>query len=173
MTLKNDMEELDGWISKHCDEFADVPGNVKAAAYYFMILWSVFDKRHLERKGSRKLVAQYCDRLSDEVSFEPFQIYWDYYLQRFVSPTGLNEHFVGLVGNDTETGRFIGPIITAQQGAPKDKLATLVWISYLLRCNLVHGRKHKKKGISDQYDNLMMGAKLMTEIMNLKLKPVG
>ncbi|UWR10601.1 hypothetical protein [Sulfitobacter mediterraneus] len=172
MTLKNDMEELDGWISKHCKEFATVPGNVKAAAYYFMILWSVFDRRHLHSNGGREDVEKYCAEELDEVPFEPFQIYWDYYQDRFAVSTGANENFEDLVGNNYQTRQKLEPIIAAQQGTPKDKLSALVWITYLLRCNLVHGAKHEK-GISDQYGNLMNGAKLMTEIMNLKLKPVG
>lgn len=166
MTFENDKAEVSTWIRQHCPEFADVPREVQTAAFYFIILWSVFDSRSLNRAGTRDQVAGYCDGLPVEVPFEPFQIYWDYYHDRFADSTGTNANFTDLVGNDYQTGQILQPIIGAQQGTPKDKLSALIWISYLLRCNLVHGRKHQK-GINDQYDNLMMGAKLMTKIMSL------
>ncbi|MBM1635210.1 hypothetical protein JQV27_20495 [Sulfitobacter mediterraneus] len=172
MVFLDDRTEIDNWMGQSCPEFTGVPPEVQLAAYYFMILWSVFDKRNLNRSASRLLIAKYCEGVPEDVEFEPFETCWNYYQGRFADPTGVNDHFNELVGEDYGTRKRLEPTIAAQQGTPKDKLTALVWITYRLRCNLMHGAKHKK-GISDQYDNLMMGAKLMTKIMDLKLKPVG
>ena len=166
MTFKSGVAGLNGWIEQKCPEFANVPREVKASAFYFTILWSVFDLRHLHRSGNRREVVAFCASLSEDLDFEPFQPFWEYFQGRFANVTGVSPHFQHLVGDDHQTADLLRQTLVSQQGTPRDKLAALVFITFRLRCNLVHGDKYRT-GLNDQYDNLMQGAKLVTLILDL------
>ncbi len=166
MTTKNDREFLENWLKTGSPELADVPNSVKMAAFYFILLWSLFDLRKLDQSGSRDAVEVYCQTLPVDVDFSSFEPFWDYFQGRYANATGVTEQFYSLVGNDYLTQKRLEPILAAQQGTAKEKLAALVFITFRLRCNLVHGGKHVA-GLVDQYDNLMHGAKLMTLILGM------
>ena len=165
MAVLDDRQYLEDWLKTGSSELANVPATIKMAAFYFTLLWSLFDLRRLGRSGSRDIVEKYCSSISEGVNFEPFQSAWEHFQGRFANATGVTDHFRPLIGDDYKTEKILRPILVAQQGTPKDKLSALVFITFRLRCNLVHGDKYKT-GMNDQYHNLMQGAKLMTLLLD-------
>ncbi|UWR10632.1 hypothetical protein [Sulfitobacter mediterraneus] len=170
MTAKQDIDSINSWIAQNAQEFASVAPKTKAAAYYFTVLWSIFDLRHLERSASRDKLVAFCNRLPEELDLDPFEEHWDYFRSRLANDNGPTEHFEPLHGNDGVVAAILHDPIVAQHGTSKDRLTAMIFITYRLRCNLVHGNKYED-GLRDQYDNLMHGAKLTMLILEEAWRP--
>lgn len=170
MTASEDVDGIKTWVVGNLHEVENVPRNTNAAACYFTILWSIFDLRHLESSARRDLLLAFCNTLPEDVNLAPFEPHLDYFHGRYSGVNGPTDHFAHLVGNDDISSRVIyGPVVS-QQGTPKERLTAMIVITYLLRCNLVHGGKYRT-GLRDQYDNMMHGCQLMTLILDEAWKP--
>ncbi len=165
MTVRDDIAEIESWFQHHQPAFADVPPKVKANVYHFILVFSLFDQRHLNASGSRDDVITFIDRLPQNADFTPYQPYLDYFQHRYIRGGQPTHHYELLVDQDDVSSRRILDVLAGHSNLPAEKIGALVLIAYRLRCNLVHGSKWQT-GLGDQYHNLMNAARVVMLVMD-------
>ncbi len=167
MTLQDDFGDVDDWLTRNGIDFRTVNNDVKVGIAYFVLVFSLFDQRHLEASGSRDDVIAFIDQLPEDTDFTPYQRYFDYFQNRYLRNWRPTHHYELLVDQDAVSGRRILDVLEGHSNQPAEKIGALVLIAYRIRCNLVHGSKWQT-GLGDQYRNLVNATRVMMLVMDLR-----
>ncbi len=165
MTVRQDIAEIEAWLRNHQPAFSNLREEVKASVYNFVLVFSLFDQRHLEASGRRDDVIAFIDQLPEDADFSPYQQYLDYFQDRYIRNGRHTHHYELLVDQDDVSSSRILDVLAGHSNQPAEKIGALVLIAYRLRCNLVHGTKWQT-GLGDQYHNLMNAARVVMLVMD-------
>ncbi|MGH1467193.1 MAG: hypothetical protein ACRBBQ_17715 [Cognatishimia sp.] len=166
------MEPLE--LAKHCDDWLvknDIPSEVapmgvKVAIGYFIMIWGVFEYRHLGSSASTHTLDKYFKATKpQELLGDRLEPNYEYFKDRYLDDLTSNFRLQLLVHEDYNSGKALREILPSVDPSTDQILRAIVLICYRLRCNLTHGNKWQH-GLGDQYKNFCHAAQSLMKIMD-------
>ncbi|MFT6910763.1 MAG: hypothetical protein ACJAS1_007500 [Oleiphilaceae bacterium] len=130
----------------------------------FTLLWSLFESRKLDRRGSIEKIEEKVNALNIEaIQCEPVL---DYFKQRYYPNETESDYFDGLNINNCIVKSRIGVTLRGETLDPYELLIVCLIIIYRYRNNLFHGEKWVY-GIKDQKQNFENANELLKVCLRL------
>lgn len=142
------------WLSEKAPGFNALQLEERNAIMHFALLWSFFEAKVLDTRGSAKVILKVSKRWGNEgrLNKESFDNYLFYFRNRYFQNGELTPHFFDLGFKHNDNQKLVEAVLKGSERNIVNTAAALLIIVYRLRNNLFHGVKWAS-GIRGQLDN--------------------
>jgi hypothetical protein len=159
-------KQCDDWLVKNDIPSEDAPTGVKVAIGYFIMIWGVFEFRHLGSSASTDTLENYFKATEPQEllggQLEPNYLFFK---DRYLDDLTPNFRLQVLVQKDYNSEKALREILPSVDPTTDQILQAIVLICYRLRCNLTHGNKWQH-GLGDQYENFCHATQSLMKIID-------
>ena len=134
--------------------FAELSGEERDAIGAFVLLWSLFEARVLDRHANARAIVEVARRWSQRgvLTQDSFQNEQTYFRNRFCPDGHVNDHFRHLNLRRPDNEQLVRKFLKQECLHAWENAAGLLIVVYRLRKNLFHGLKWAY-GIQGQHEN--------------------
>lgn len=137
------MTDVTDWLRTNAHGFNRLTNEEVSAISDFSLLWSLFESRLLNARGSAAAICNAVDRWTkedtlDAPSFDPELAY---FRQRYFAHGDLTEHFHHLHLHNNDQEAFVRAVVDGSDNDPRNCVAAVLIIIFRYRNNLFHGVK--------------------------------
>lgn len=161
------MTEVIDWLRAKAHGFNHLSSDEVSAISDFSLLWSLFEARILNTKGSTRAICDVVDGWQnagtlDAQSLDPELAYLR---QRYFANGAFTDHFehLNLRRNDQEA--LVRAVIDGSKNDPRNRVAAVLIIVFRYRNNLFHGVKWQYK-LADQLGNFTAANAVLMKILD-------
>lgn len=160
------VKQCDDWLAKNDIPPEAPPTSVKVAIGYFIMIWGVFEYRHLCSSASTATLKNYFKTTEPQEllggQLEPSYLFFK---DRYLDDLTPNFRLEILVHDDYNSEKVLREILPSVDSSTGQIFQAIVLICYRLRCNLTHGNKWQH-GLGDQYKNFCHATQSLMKIMD-------
>jgi hypothetical protein len=162
------MSAIRDWLAAHVPGYNDLSDREREVIEDFSVLWSVFEGKVLQKKGSASAIVDACEQLENQgrLRLQDFADQLHYFRTRYVEQGELSARFYGLHLRQNDNPTLVRSVLRNENNSVARTVAALLIIVYRFRNNLFHGEKWAY-GIRDQFDNFTHANKLLMQVYEL------
>ncbi len=151
------------WSYAKLDE---VDTESKNAIMHFTLLWSLFESKFCNERACAKSICSKCEEVEMSLDSVNFNIFLDYFKNRYITGERLNMRFDGLKFRSNDNKALVERVLTSKTNSNVDIACALLIIVYRLRNNLFHGLKWQYD-IHGQYSNFDISNQLLIKMISI------
>jgi hypothetical protein len=151
------------WSYAKLDE---VDTESKNAIMYFALLWSLFESKFCNERASAEAICNKCQAIEESLNNNIFNVFLDYFKNRYVTEEGFNEKFDALNFRRHDKKALVERVLKSETNNTIDIASALLIIVYRLRNNLFHGLKWQYN-IQGQYSNFDISNQLLIKMISI------
>lgn len=142
------------WLERNAPGFDTLSVPEREAIAHFALLWSFFEARALETRGSSQAILALTHEWSAQgrLVTEPFTDILRYFQQRYFLNGVATSHLKSLNLRQNDCPNLVHAVLKSENTNSADCVAALLIIIYRIRNNLFHGDKWAY-GIEGQLEN--------------------
>jgi hypothetical protein len=145
------------WLEARVPGFRELPGDDKRAIHDFSLLWSLFEAQALDCRASARRILDLTRSWANAGALraERFDVVLHYFRGRYF-PGGQSAHcFQQLHLRSNDQPDLVKAVLSGQNDAPADRVASVLIVIWRFRNNLFHGEKWAY-GLQGQLSNFTM-----------------
>ena len=145
---------IDAWLEKNTLGYRELKCYERSAIFHFLLLWSLFEARVLNRDGRICKIEKATKRWAGEglLNEELFKPQVDYYRSRYFVNDKWTRHFKNLNLPTGYLRNLVKDGLRNLDASPYDVTIAILIIVYRIRNNLFHGEKWTYE-LREQLDN--------------------
>ncbi len=160
------MTNVVNWLKATAPGFNHLSGDEQSAISDFSLLWSLFESRILDTKGSAAAIANAVDAWQkagtlDALSLDPELAY---FRQRYFADGDFTYHFNHLHLRKNDQEALVRAVVDGSDSDPRDCLVAVLIIVFRYRNNLFHGVKWQYK-LEGQLDNFNAANTVLMKVL--------
>lgn len=142
------------WLIAHAPGFNRLSQEEQDAITDFSLLWSLFEARILNKKGSARAICEAVEGWHESRRLQPDLLNAEltYFKNRYHPNDRFAYHFDGLLLKGPDRAPMVRAVLDGSDGDPRHRTATALIIVFRYRNNLFHGEKWEY-ALADQLDN--------------------
>ena len=157
------------WLGRNEPGFAELCRDDRDAVGDFVLLWSLFEARVLDRRGSARAIVEVTTRWSERgvLAQDSFQIEQTYFRNRYCPGGQFSYHFDHLNFRRPDYEELVRRFLKQECLHAWEDAAGLLIVVYRLRNNLFHGLKWAY-AIRGQRENLSNASTALVRALELE-----
>ena len=160
------MEMMD-WLKRSVPGFDQLDEEELSAITEFMFLWSLFEARILNTRGSANAICTAVKTWDEEKQIEPewFEGEMAYFRRRYVVDGTYTHHLDMLYLRNNDQPEYVRSVLDGSRDTPRERLCALLIIIMRFRNNLFHGNKWAY-GIAGQFSNFTNANSVLQKVLD-------
>lgn len=137
------MTDTINWLRIYGPGYRELSDDERQAIADFPVLWSLFEARVLNERGSAKAIIEAVAKwtATGQLAADTFGRELAYFRERYIADGVLTSHFYGLHLRKNDAPDLVKQALTAGHATPEVAAAAVLIIVYRFRNNLLHGVK--------------------------------
>ena len=142
------------WLEKYAPGFQALSGDERQAITEFSFLWSLFEAKSLNKRGSANAIVESANRwaASGHLTEDRFSRELAYFRDRYVADGEFTHHFDNLHLRKNDAPDLVMRVLKREDAESEEIAAAVLIIVYRFRNNLFHGVKWSYE-LQGQLDN--------------------
>jgi len=161
------MTRVTNWLETHATGFRELDQRERDAIADFSLLWSLFELRILDNRGSITALYGSVDEWASQSSIDE-NLYAEelqYFRERYLVAAHHKSNFIGLRIDNPKQVKFIQNVLSEKRSSKSDCLKACLVIVYRYRNNLLHGEKWKH-GMEGELSNFHTANSLLMKLLD-------
>ena len=131
------------WLNEYAPGFQGLSDGELQAITEFLLLWSLFEARSLNERGSASAIVNSANRwaASGQLTEDTFSRELAYFRDRYVADGEFTRHFKELHLRKNDEPDLVKKVLSRENIEPREISAAVLIIVYRYRNNLFHGVK--------------------------------
>lgn len=154
------------WLNERHAGFQEINEEDRQEILYFVFLWSLFEARALNRRGSESAIRRFVQNCHERnlVAEMPLEEELTYFQNRYCPEGQFTYRFEYLNFSRGEAMNLVEKVLRGEETDYQEVATALLLIVYRFRNNLFHGEKWLY-GIQGQFDNFVQANRILIKSM--------